>query len=204
MARPALALLLLVLFPSGCRDQHAKDRGGAPPETVTTAEPPPADAVGAMGTIDAVNAMDATVSATDSGPEVDPLAAAVAALEDAGDDVRVVGIDVAIATVKVTPKGALDDALATLLRQRWRFRACAPLLEPEDASTSQTELTIRIGEGGEPTRAAAPSGPLGDCLAKAARAVVFPEPDGGLASAEVTLRWTRSHRPFAAPSNSVP
>lgn len=133
---------------------------------------------------------DTTIAVVaDAGVEEDTFAQAVAELEDASSDVAPLPVDVAIVSVDVKPRGALGSAMETLARERWRFRACGRLVE--DAGTAPTTLLIRVGEGGEPLGATAPSGALGDCLAKAGRALVFPEPDGGLATATVTLRWTR-------------
>jgi len=182
--RPPRIFLAFALLASGCRERQTPE--------VSTEQPRESGALGPMDASSPPSA-DATVEASvDAGPEVDPIAAAVAALEDARVDAPIVGVDVAIVSVKVTPKDALPDPLGTLAQARWRFRACARFVELGDAAAPLTLVSIRVGEGGEATRASAPPGPLGDCLAKAARAVVFPEPDGGIAAADVTLRWTRN------------
>lgn len=165
MARRALLVVCTLVM--ACRERPT------PPEPIADASP-----------------ADTTVAVVaDTAVEEDTFAQAVAELEDASSDVAPLPVDVTIVSVDVKPKGALGPTMDLLARERWRFRACARFVE--DAGTAPTTLIIRVGEGGEPLGATAPSGALGECLAKAGRALAFPEPDGGLATATVTLRWTR-------------
>lgn len=126
----------------------------------------------------------------------DTLGALLADLEDASGDVFVPGVDVTIVAVKVTPPFALVDAKDALATQRWRFRSCAGLAADAGPSVQQvdgltTTVTFRVGEGGDALGADAGSDALGQCLARAAQAVTFSQPDGGRAGVEITLRWRK-------------
>lgn len=163
---PRRTLLASCLLLASCRERPK------PPEPVVDAAP-----------------VDGSVAVADTAVEEDTVAQAVADLEDASSDARPLEVDVAISSVEVTPKGALDRATDVLARERWRLRACGRFAE--DAGAAPTSVTIRVGESGEPLWATAAPGAMGECLAKAGRAITFPEPVGGLATAVVTLRWTR-------------
>lgn len=118
--------------------------------------------------------------------EVDTLAAALAALEDASGDAPIYLHEARVTSVSVTPKTALTNANDTLSSERWRFRPCAVHVT---AKTSAS-LTIRVGEGGDvvSSTAEAPAA-LSKCLCDAAQKLKFSEPAGGTASVEVALQY---------------
>lgn len=187
----------------GGGDAGAAVDGGAAGIAATTAASSSAPDASISGTATDAAPQDLASggeSGVDSGLEDtrDPFASAVEALElaaeagprDSGGPGGL-GFDVTVRSAKVTPKGALADPLPLLQQERWRFRACARGF-PADAGPLPDTLVIRIGEGGEPLKAYAPAGSpqaVGDCLARAGRAVAFPEPDGGIATVELTFTW---------------
>ncbi|MBI2390437.1 MAG: hypothetical protein HYV09_12680 [Deltaproteobacteria bacterium] len=156
---------------AGCRERPRED----PAPTPATASTPALS----------VSPVDAAVP--------DTFGALLADLEDASSDALLAGADVTIVAVKVAPPGALVDAKETLVKQRWRFRTCAGLAADAGlAEAGRVEtLTVKVGEGGDALGAHASSDALGQCVARAARAVAFAEPDGGRADVEITLRWHR-------------
>ncbi len=117
---------------------------------------------------------EADVEVTDSG--ADTLAAAVEELLDSASDAPPLRGDVTIDALKIEPKGAY--AKLDLADQRWRFLRCYE-------APGTVKLQVRVGEGGEPITATGPT-----CVAEAAKLLVFPEPAGGFASVELTLRFT--------------
>ncbi len=192
MVRSVRGLLVVLAVAAGCR------RDSPPPPAPLVDSSVPAVTTATPAELDAgpesKSAPDADAAPdTEPAETRDPLVEAVAALEDAQPDVRVLDVDVTIRSAKVTPKDALLDPMATLAPERWRFRACGRLVA--DAGATPDVVVVRVGEGGEPLKASAAPGTLGECLGRAARAVAFPEPDGGLATVEITLVWTRPGRP---------
>ena len=118
--------------------------------------------------------------------EVDTLAAAIAALEDASGDAPIYLHETKVTSVSVIPKTALTNANDTLTNERWRFRPCAVHVTEKTSAS----LTIRVGEGGEvvSSTAEAPAA-LSKCLCDAAQKLKFSEPAGGTASVEVALQY---------------
>lgn len=107
---------------------------------------------------------------------VDTLGAALDELLDATTDVPPLRGDVTIASMKIEPKDAF--AKLDLGDQRWRFLRCYD-------APGEVRVTVRVGEGGEPIATTGPA-----CVADAAKQLAFPEPAGGFATIELTLRFS--------------